>query len=80
MAELSDILQSGDIPEVNADELKEKGVPIGLLIAAAWANGVGLPEITPADAQPNSIFFNTENARVSWKSPEGTTLRFQLLL
>lgn len=80
MAELADILASGVLTAVNAQELEKDGIPLALIIAANYADGIRLPEIPSVNAENNSIFFNTDNDRVCWKSRTGTVLRFQLAL
>jgi len=83
MAELTDILASGDIPAIDAGEINENGVSLLaliLIIQAQLADGITLPEIDGATANENSMFFNTDTGLVSWKSHGGTILRFNLSL
>jgi hypothetical protein len=83
MAELKDILASGNIPLIDAQEINEGGANLLALIDlinTLLADGIHVPEIDGAGAEPNSIFFNTDNSRVCWKAHGGTVLRFQLTL
>ena len=80
MAELADILASGDIPKIDAQELDEAGVPLELVILAAYSDGIGLPQIPAANAETNSIFYNTDIDRVCWKSNGGLVFKFNMQL
>ena len=96
MADLSQLLNDGVVPVINAgQELQVGGEPQppaalrqqvddqGVSIAdiqSALADGINLPEIAGASAEGNSIFFNTDNDRVCWKSSGGLIFKFNMQL
>ena len=96
MADLSQLLNDGVVPIINAGtELQVNGEtqpPAPLLaqvashefdigdIKARLADGIKLPEIDGPGADNNSIFFNTDNDRVCWKSSGGLVFKFNMVL
>lgn len=82
MAELADILLSGDIAEIDLDGMtvKQTLVALELLESINESHGVDLPSISAADAWNNRVFFNTDIDRVCWKSPGGLVFKFRMQL
>ena len=96
MADLAQLLNDGVVPIINAGQELQVGgeaqPPATLLakvdsmgvdiddVKARLADGIKLPEIDGAGADTNSIFFNTDNDRVCWKSAGGLVFRFRLQL
>ena len=73
MPELSEILASREIEHANlGGDLDIAG--------QLTAGGIVLPQVPASGASMNSIFFNTDTQLVSWKSVQGTVLRFNLSL
>ena len=73
--ELEDILQSGDLPEINLD-----GINVRESLMKAINDGIFTPSIPASEAANASIFFNTDTGRLSWKSPAGILMRFRMQL
>ena len=75
MAELRDINESGDLTEINLD-----GTRVREALLSALSDGVFIPSMPASQAANNSMFFNTDTARLSWKSPAGILMRFRMAL
>ncbi len=89
MAELQDIMNSGDLQALLLDTLSVKPsiqalqtavTNIDNLVNNELAQGIPLPQIPAADATENRVFFNIDNNRVCWKAPGGLVFRFRMQL
>ena len=76
MTDLVDILNSGDLIALKLKDINNPTQDFNI----NPSDGISLPSIPASDAAPNSIFFNTDNARVCWKSPGGLVFRFRMEL
>lgn len=76
MADLVEILESGDITKIDIDGLDVK--PAIEAIDAKLDDGILIPSLSAIAAQNGAIFFNTDTAQLSWKSPAGILLRFRM--
>ena len=74
MVELKEILLSGDIKDINLDGTSVRDT------IHAMEKGIMLPLIPASEANENSLFFNTDNARVCYKSGDGLVFKLKMVL
>ena len=81
MADLEDILASGDIPLIKENNSKVVSLDTFLLaFATTFVDGVLIPEISTANAENGSIYFDPDVGELRYKSPGGIALKFRMRL
>ena len=73
--ELKDILESGEVSEINLDGTNVREALVELLNDGGYT-----PNIPAAEAKNSRVFLNSDTGRLSWKSPAGILLRFRMQL
>ena len=73
--ELKDILESGEVSEINLDGTNVREALLELLNDGGYT-----PNIPAAEAKNSRVFLNSDTGRLSWKSPAGLLLRFRMQL
>jgi len=73
--ELKDILESGEVSEINLDGTNVREALIELLNDGGYT-----PNIPAAEAKNSRVFLNSDTGRLSWKSPAGILMRFRMQL
>ena len=71
MAELAEILASGDITDIKQgpEQVIDAGT-FGLKLQEEFANGIEIPTVESADAENGSIFFDPTAGQIRYKSPK----------
>ena len=73
--ELKDILESGEVSEINLDGTNVREALVELLNDGGYT-----PNIPAAEAKNSRVFLNSDTGRLSWKSPAGILMRFRMQL
>lgn len=76
MAELRDILLSGDIEDIKLTDTQI--LDLLLHVAGQRISGYLMPQIAAPEAQDGSIFFNTDIDRLCFKRPDGFVVKFKM--
>ena len=81
MAELRDILASGDITDLQLDDITVRDL---LIVLREWrldilATGIDVPELPSASAGLNALFVNTDGTtdRLCFKDSNGDVVRIR---